>query len=260
MMETVMEDLHEATRLYMNHPDPVEAAARKQRVLTGDANGDTEEAARRIISASPIQQSPPTRLRLEDSNPNTPPPLPVNPLQVPVPQDPSPLLRNRDVDVMGHAIYRDLLLSDISWQNHQVTPEKVGSNEWKLRSIIVSPLPEREESPRTHQNPAEKEETLREFKNKVRGKPLQGAKNRTPRSIPNILRGASSKKRNISQIRNSPKTKSRGSDDHNGKTSKRQRNHTDNAGPSDSTNPPIQRIPALNRKKLDFQAPQPRVP
>ncbi|RID73962.1 hypothetical protein BRARA_B01081, partial [Brassica rapa] len=43
--EQILNDLNEATRLYMNCPDPTEAAARRQRVLAGDARGQTEETA-----------------------------------------------------------------------------------------------------------------------------------------------------------------------------------------------------------------------
>lgn len=38
-MEAVMEDLHKVTRQYLSCPDLVEAAARRQRVLHGDAQG-----------------------------------------------------------------------------------------------------------------------------------------------------------------------------------------------------------------------------
>lgn len=53
MTEEVMNDLHDATLQYINCDDPVESAARRQRVLHGDALGEMEETAARII-ASPL--------------------------------------------------------------------------------------------------------------------------------------------------------------------------------------------------------------
>ncbi|KAJ4884961.1 Uncharacterized protein Rs2_35054 [Raphanus sativus] len=74
-METVMKELQEVTRQYLSCPDPVEAAARRQRVIAGDANGQMEEAALAIIKAAENNQAASHRLRLSDSNPVTPPPL-----------------------------------------------------------------------------------------------------------------------------------------------------------------------------------------
>lgn len=51
-IEEVMEDIREATLQYINCPDPMESAARKQRVLQSEMNGDVEEAATRILQAS----------------------------------------------------------------------------------------------------------------------------------------------------------------------------------------------------------------
>ncbi|KAF3526044.1 hypothetical protein F2Q69_00046727 [Brassica cretica] len=51
----ILNDLNEATMLYLNCPEPTEAAARRQRVLAGDARGQTEEAVARLMK----QQGPP---------------------------------------------------------------------------------------------------------------------------------------------------------------------------------------------------------
>ncbi|KAG2276780.1 hypothetical protein Bca52824_059335 [Brassica carinata] len=66
--ETIMEELHEATRQYLSCADPTEAEARRQRVLIGDAKGEIEKAAASILAAntthrqniiiSPILQQP----------------------------------------------------------------------------------------------------------------------------------------------------------------------------------------------------------
>ncbi|CAF1926420.1 unnamed protein product [Brassica napus] len=47
-----MDDLQEVTRQYVNCPDPIESAARRQRVLHGDAHGQMEETADRILTAA----------------------------------------------------------------------------------------------------------------------------------------------------------------------------------------------------------------
>ncbi|WZZ72963.1 hypothetical protein YC2023_084333 [Brassica napus] len=47
-----MEKIREATLQYISCPDPMESAARKQRVLQSEMNGDVEEAATRILQVS----------------------------------------------------------------------------------------------------------------------------------------------------------------------------------------------------------------
>lgn len=49
-----MDELHEVTRQYMSCSDPVEAAARRQRILYIDANGLMEETAAAIMAASQV--------------------------------------------------------------------------------------------------------------------------------------------------------------------------------------------------------------
>ncbi|KAG2264131.1 hypothetical protein Bca52824_071210 [Brassica carinata] len=50
--ESIMEDLQDVTKQYLCCTDPTEAAARKQRVLTGDASGSMEETADSILAAT----------------------------------------------------------------------------------------------------------------------------------------------------------------------------------------------------------------
>ncbi|CAN6848658.1 unnamed protein product, partial [Brassica oleracea] len=74
--EAIMEDLHEVTIQYLSCDDPVEAAARRQRVLYTDANGLMEETAARIL-ASTQRRSPNSEQReTSECNPVTPPPPP----------------------------------------------------------------------------------------------------------------------------------------------------------------------------------------
>lgn len=80
-MEAVMEELQEVTRQYLNCHDPVEARARKQCVLQGDANGLMEKTSARIIAAVSQKHEGFVLERREDNNPNTPPPLQVDLVQ-----------------------------------------------------------------------------------------------------------------------------------------------------------------------------------
>ncbi|KAF2611947.1 hypothetical protein F2Q70_00013574 [Brassica cretica] len=50
--EEVMEEIREVTLQYISCPDPVESAARKQRVLLSELDGTVDETATRIIQAS----------------------------------------------------------------------------------------------------------------------------------------------------------------------------------------------------------------
>jgi len=52
--DQVMEDLQDVTLQYLSCADPCEAQARQRRGLEGDAHGQMEETATRIISSKPI--------------------------------------------------------------------------------------------------------------------------------------------------------------------------------------------------------------
>ncbi|CAF1919466.1 unnamed protein product, partial [Brassica napus] len=126
----------------------------------------------------------------DESNPNTPPPnqdfhlnelLSLNPSTTH-----SPLVMESEVDI---------------------TPRRTTEGHAKLKSIIISPSLEPEQEAQTQQEPVEQsheEETLKEFQNKVKRRVRKPTQARLAGNSPNILRGASSKKRNISQIQNSP--------------------------------------------------------
>ncbi|KAF2562948.1 hypothetical protein F2Q70_00017980 [Brassica cretica] len=73
-MEDVMEDFPEAMRLYLSCPGSAEAATRRQRVLQGDALGQTEERAATIIVAETRKHAMIPHYLRDESNPNTPPP------------------------------------------------------------------------------------------------------------------------------------------------------------------------------------------
>ncbi|CAN6860031.1 unnamed protein product [Brassica oleracea] len=54
----VLQELQEVTKQYLSCADPVEAAARRQRVLAGDAEGLMEKTAESILAASAEQRRP----------------------------------------------------------------------------------------------------------------------------------------------------------------------------------------------------------
>lgn len=74
LLEEVLEELNNATKLYLSCPDPVKAAARRQRVMITDAAGKTEERAASLIVAEAQRKVLLSGSRSNDSNPNTPPP------------------------------------------------------------------------------------------------------------------------------------------------------------------------------------------
>lgn len=63
--EEVTEELQQVTRLYTSCDDPIESAARKQRVLVSDAQGLMEETAQGIIIAAHKAQAAQTQLQEE---------------------------------------------------------------------------------------------------------------------------------------------------------------------------------------------------
>ncbi|KAL0697604.1 hypothetical protein Bca4012_053726 [Brassica carinata] len=240
--ETIMEELQEATRQYLSCPDPVEAAARRQRVHFSEANGELEETSARILAASQPTRQTPLQVVNADSNPVTPPPLHeenINSLLLPDPSLVStPSLREEDDPVLE--------------THYSETPRPEGQNiretdterPTRLKSVIISPTNEgattQMEATRQH-NELEDEETLGDFQNKVRKSSIRPSKRKSSRSSPIILRGASSKKRRLSQIQNSPRRTLGSSTPHSSKGSTKTSKAKERAGTSTAgSNPPIQ--------------------
>ncbi|CAN7002342.1 unnamed protein product, partial [Brassica oleracea var. botrytis] len=131
-------------------------------------------------------------------------------------------------------------------------------------STTHSPLVmEPEQEAQTQQEPVEQsheEETLKEFQNKVKRRVRKPTQARLAGNSPNILRGASSKKRNISQIQNSPARGASPSKRANTTTQKKANNDKaagvgpSNTARSKNTNPPINLIPARTKRSSDFRA------
>lgn len=256
-----MEELHEVTRQYLSCSNPVEAAARRQRVLYGDANGQMEDTARAIIHSAKNRQSLSNLVRGSESNPVTPPPL-----QGPYFQ---PLLL---LDTAGYTPpdrtevepIVELPYSDVEPVRELNSPINHRGEPARMKSIIISPQAEenttqsRSQAANTTQ---EEEETLQEFQNKIKRKLARQTRPRSPRSSPNILRGTNSKKRRISQLPNSPRIKKKSMS---GSSAKDTANSTTTQKPagasSSSTNPPIQLIPATAKRNSGFRFPLTRGP
>lgn len=265
-LETVMEELQEVTRQYLSVPDPVEAAARKQRVLASDANGLMEETAARIVAASTAHQALPKGVELLDSNPNTPPPLQENNLQGPLYSDPVDRRNSHEDDKFEEEVDLDPFYCEVSPTKGTLAPKRRSENPAKMKSIIISPSNNRDLSLLLSQEEQvqppvmEEDETLKEFQNKVQRKPRNQAKNKSPRRSPNILYGLSLKKRNLSQIHNSS-SNARELGKTPSKKAKKKGNSRTEAGPSKAAqNPPIKLIPAMARGKSDFRVPPPQAP
>lgn len=264
-LEAVMEDLHDATRLYLSCSDPKEAAARKQRVQQSDENGDMEETAARIITRAK-QQLTSVMPRVNDSNPNTPPPLTTNRFD-------STLMPENHTSLSPHGEKETGNEEELVDYGVELPPPKDVSrrkNEKqstaKLKSIVVSPDQVRndsQKSPQTQQlnlgTPGDGE-TLQEFQDKVRRNHRTTPRKKSPRGSLNILTGISLKKRKLSQLQNSPSA-GRASGGSSVKITKKAVPSTMGAESSlGRNNPPINLIPAVSKRKPDFRVPRTQVP
>ncbi|KAL0730644.1 hypothetical protein Bca4012_026737 [Brassica carinata] len=249
-LEAIMEELNESTRLYVSHADPIEAAARRQRVLTGDALGETEERARAMLEAAREKLLSFKQTGDPNSNPVTPPP------------------ENEifQMDQRGQALMVVSTPSETPEEDQRAIPhdeakttneDQIEKEPSKLKSIIVSPNPNREGKNLNEKatiEGIEEEETLMNYQIRSRRRTVRRSASKNLRSTPNIIRGASSKKRRLSQIQNSPKlgkhtlvgNSSRG-------TSKAKGAREDTEGTRTSQIPPIRLIPASSKRKQDFQ-------
>ncbi|KAJ4872386.1 Uncharacterized protein Rs2_45950 [Raphanus sativus] len=208
--EAIMEELHDVTRKYLSCKDPAEAAARRQRVLQSDAEGLMEATAASILAASTVQQNERNLRTGELSNPAIPPPLQDPLLQALI--YPAPLALFEPINGGEENIGQDPYYSDVSPLTHQ-EPRQPAWRTPRLRSTVVSSQEITRDTPLALQTPLElrnDNETLRSFQDRAKGKEIHSKRKSPARNTPNILRGASSKKRNISQIRNSPRRQTTG--------------------------------------------------
>ncbi|CAN7135561.1 unnamed protein product [Brassica rapa subsp. narinosa] len=197
--EAVMEELHEVTRQYPNCPDRVEAAARCQRVHFSDANDLMEQTKAAILAAKAANQPfIPLQIRASDSNPVTPPPSNDYPLRAWLFRDPSILISPKSKEEKEDDGLESMFSNDPLFVAPKETlQERVGPA--RIRSIVVSHTLEKEgtsQGPQTQVDLPEEEETLLTFQNMIKAKPKKPTKKKSPQVSPNIVYGASSKKRN----------------------------------------------------------------
>ncbi|KAL0844219.1 hypothetical protein Bca101_017465 [Brassica carinata] len=198
--EAVMEVLQEATRKYLSHPDLVEAAARRQRVHFGDANGEMEEAASVMLAAAEERNELASQRNLGENDPVTPPPLQLHPQEAWMLPDPS-VVRSPSVNCDLEVDLEDDLREGLELERENSPARSV------IRSIIVSPTNGKkavEEAQQVSPEATKDSETLLNFQKRTRRGTQRSPQLRSPRTTPNILRGASLKKRKLSQILSSP--------------------------------------------------------
>lgn len=189
--EQVLEEIQDATNLYINCADPVESSARRQRVMQSEARGEVHEVAAGIIATAiaNLAQSQHTTEQISREVIN------------------APLL------LMGPG---------------DTTTGGQPSN------VTVTEPPTRTSG-------------------RKRGRP---AKFRTAGVSPKQNRGASSKKRLLSLVQHSPGRSARELGRGSPKRQSIPQAPSDTVGPSATNNQPkIKLIPAISKKKEDFQAP-----
>ncbi|CAN7119737.1 unnamed protein product, partial [Brassica rapa subsp. narinosa] len=229
--DLVLQELQEVTKQYLSCADPVEAAARRQRVLAGDAEGLMEKTADSILAASAEQRRP------------------LSPWERGVRSESPPGI---DFDLAMQPSDSVVLT-----RRPNKSPEGIYSGRFK--SIVVSPEVRIEEGNTVSKEVlevADDEDTLLNFQNKTKKKRADKVRIRSPRLSPNILRGVSLKKRKFSQIQHSP---SNGRKCLSGAPSKnhlssgvtRRGDVVENGSILLTKNPAIQLIPAMSRKKQD---------
>ncbi|KAJ4881665.1 zf-CCHC_4 domain-containing protein [Raphanus sativus] len=252
--ELIMEELHEVMRQYLNCADPVEAAARRQRVMYTDANGLMEETAARILAVTQGRRASSDSHQEWENNPVTPPPRQDLSVQNLLP--PNPPTKDKSSTRSTERLIEEAGERQTLQQNLEDTLNSVGRPA-RIKSIIVSPEPKEGAIATAEQRSPkipEDGETMNEAQTRLRKGSSGSKKKKTARQSPNVLRGASYKKRMLSQIQNSPR---RGQGNAEGTTSKE-----NSRGPARKTsqtaeqasNPPTQLIPASRRRHPDFRA------
>ena len=148
----------------------------------------------------------------------------------------------------------------------QVQSPNDGINSGRLKSIIITPTDgrsEEQEEAREVVEIADDEETLLQFQSKKKKRSSNSIILRSPRLYPSILRGASSKKRKLSQIQHSPGNGKKRVD---GETSKGSKTlaitkhgvRTGTTAQTTAKNPAIQLIPAMTRNQKGNRDSQPQ--
>ncbi|KAJ4875020.1 Uncharacterized protein Rs2_40040 [Raphanus sativus] len=195
--DQILQELQDVTKQYLSCANPIEAAARQRRVLESDAEGLTERAAESILAATANQRRPlsPWERGIRSVSP---PGIDFNEAMQPSDAEVTP--------PPAPCVFASHYAGPSSPENPP-NPMSKGQGTSRLQSIIISPVLEVEEDQvpqREMGEVADDEETLRNYQNKTVSQKPKQVRIRPPRLSPNILRGASSKKRKLSQLQQSP--------------------------------------------------------
>ncbi|KAJ4917478.1 Uncharacterized protein Rs2_03028 [Raphanus sativus] len=174
--EEIMEELNEVTRQYLSCANPVEAAARRQRVLFTDAQGLMERTAENIMAS---RAHVTLRPHLSDSNPVTPPPLQVSYNQTFISPRRLELLSPINLDEEANALeVGEIATVSANPQSKEQTEDRPA----RIKSIIVSPMDENRAQPPTSpvilESPSDNQ-TLLDFQNKAKKKAQSYLKSNT---------------------------------------------------------------------------------
>ncbi|CAN6810652.1 unnamed protein product, partial [Brassica oleracea] len=196
--EQIINELNEATLLYLNCPDPTEAAARRQRVLAGDAKGQTEETAAGLLRL----RGAPGEHRGETLQ-NHHNPVTVSKEQIL--QELQEVTKQYLSFTPPPAMKRiETNQKDVSILRNQTNRAMEGIYPERLKSIVVSPkgvMGGGAEAAEGAVEVADDEETLQNFQSKAKRRPI---KLKPTVASPKQLAGASSKKRILSLVQHSP--------------------------------------------------------
>lgn len=252
----IIEDLNEATQKYLNCPDPTESAARRKRVLFSDEKGQTEETAARMMGAQTQTTHQTPRIREN--------------------QKEDALSKDKILQDLQEVTIQYLSVADpkeaAARRQRVLSSEAEGLLETTATSILqaaeeqrrpLSPweLGIREESPpgidfETAMQPSDKEETPQPIQSKTSKAQKKKHKLKSVITTPNILKGMSTRKRNLSQMRFSPAGVSKSPERKKQKDSSTNSQKEGQVGPSTRiANPPINLIPTAAKRKADFRFP-----
>lgn len=264
--EQILEDINKATQLYLSCPDPTEAAARRLKVLAGDARGQVEETVATMLTTNdsiPPGLNQTQQMRVgsqEKTRVHIMEELQQVTLQYLSCADPTEAAARRlrviASENQGHLeeTATGILAENVSSTLNQNTTSHRGietQREQTLPPPSESNLPVASQNDQIHQLSDQGEESEAELP--PRRRRVVPARYRKTAS-PNPLQGASSRKRSISGMRPSPARKNKDKQS-NGS------NRRVNDGTSQSRqNPLIQLIPDSTNNKKDFRDAPHRAP
>lgn len=270
MREQILEDINRTTQQYLNCDDPSEAAARKIRVLASEKNGLVEEAVESMLASRiPLdvterQRRQQTQLNNSHSRDQVMEELQNVTLQYLSCADPKEArarqLRVMEGDAQGQieevaeGILAATSLNPVNSDSAALAAPTQRRESPPPVLLEIIPLTELQtgvlmiEEGQSHQEKSDSDIPPRRRRRK------ESPRARTVNISPNVLLGASSRKRNISSMKFSPARRSP-------TIRVATQTHANASGTSNQgRNPPIQLIPASSKRKEDFRDAPPRVP